>query len=225
MTKSCDSSPSVIPTSSGSLWFVDRDWKIVCSNNHKSNNPPLLLVEAASFDASLPSLQHRPFQELWILAGWKTTFTFEWTLGDYSQGIWWYMIPGWMLFRHVPPISGSHLAHHSRPSTISRRLHICNRQGSSLQVSWSRLPNLLEHIPPKKSPNKGNIFCYRMDTYMEYMETNGVILPLNHRQLSFLVSSWCSSGCMSWSSLTWWFPKSWGHPQIIQVIRPWLSMT
>ena len=155
MTKSCDSSPSVIPTSSGSLWFVDRDWKIVCSNNHKSNNPPLLLVEAASFDASLPSLQHRPFHELWILAGWKTTFTFEWTLGDYSQGIWWYMIPGWMLFRHVPPISGSHLAHHSRPSTISRRLHICNRQGSSLQVSWSRLPNLLEHIPPKKKPKQG----------------------------------------------------------------------
>jgi len=113
---------------------------------------------------------------------------------------------------------------HSRPSTISRRLHICNRQGSSLQGSWSRLPNLLEHIP-KKNPNKGNIFCYRMDTYMEYMETNGVILPLNHRQLSFLVSSWCSSGCMSWSSLIWWFPKSWGHPQMIQVIRPWRSMT
>ena len=78
--------------SSGSLWFLDRDWKIVCSNNHKSNNPPLLLVEAASFDASLPSLQHRPCHELWILAGWKTTFTFFhelwWTILRVFDGIW-----------------------------------------------------------------------------------------------------------------------------------------
>lgn len=144
--------PSVIPTSSGSLWFVDRDWKIVCSNNHKSNNPPLLLVEAASFDASVyPPSNIDPAMSCGYLQVGRPLSPLNevwWTILRVFDGIW--FLVGCCSAMFCPFLAHIWLtiADH-QPSAAAfifaiAKVPACKDHGAGYQIYWNIYPKKIQ---------------------------------------------------------------------------------